>query len=219
MRTLAEWLAFIERQHPQAIALGLDRVKAVLERMKLQLKGPVITVGGTNGKGSTCALLEAILRAAGSRTGLYSSPHLVRYNERVRISGLALEDQPLCEAFDAVEKARGEIPLTYFEYGTLAAFRVFEQHKIEAAILEVGLGGRLDAVNVLDADCAVLTSVDIDHVDYLGPDRESIGREKAGIFRPHRPAVVAEPDPPKAVLGAVGNKLFFGRNLPVFAAR
>ena len=125
MRTLAEWLAFIERQHPQAIALGLDRVKAVLERMKLQLKGPVITVGGTNGKGSTCALLEAILRAAGYRTGLYSSPHLVRYNERVRISGLASEDQPLCVAFDAVEKARGEISLTYFEYGTLAAFRAF----------------------------------------------------------------------------------------------
>jgi dihydrofolate synthase / folylpolyglutamate synthase len=212
MRTLAEWLAFIERQHPQAIALGLERVKEVHARMKTRMPCPVVTVGGTNGKGSTCALLEAILRAAGYRTGLYSSPHLVRYNERVRISGLELEDQPLCEAFDAVEKARGEIPLTYFEYGTLAAFWVFAQQKVEAAVLEVGLGGRLDAVNVLDADCAVLTSVGIDHVEYLGADRESIGHEKAGIFRPGRPAVVADPQPPQSVIEATGNKLLLGRD-------
>jgi len=212
MRTLAEWLAFIERQHPQAIALGLDRVRDVFERMNVRLQIPVITVGGTNGKGSTCALLEAILRAAGYRTGLYTSPHLVRYNERVRISGVELEDRPLCDAFAAVEKARGEIPLTYFEYGTLAGFWLFEQQKIEAAVLEVGLGGRLDAVNVLDADCAVLTSVDIDHVDYLGPDRESIGREKAGIFRPGRPAVVAEPSPPQTVLEAKTDLLLIGRD-------
>jgi len=212
MRTLAEWLAFIERQHPQAIALGLERVREVHERMKTRMPCPVVTVAGTNGKGSTCALLEAILRAAGYRTGLYTSPHLVHYNERVRISGLALEDQPLCEAFDAVEKARGEIPLTYFEYGTLAALWIFAQQKIEAAVLEVGLGGRLDAVNVLDADCAVLTSVGIDHVEYLGAERESIGREKAGIFRPGRPAVVAEPAPPRTVLEAKCDLLLIGRD-------
>jgi dihydrofolate synthase / folylpolyglutamate synthase len=212
VKTLAAWLAYIERQHPQAIALGLDRVRAVLSKMQVRLQCPVITVGGTNGKGSTCAMLESILRAGGSRTGLYTSPHLARYNERVQVAGLELDDAPLCEAFAAVERARGEVALTYFEFGTLAAFWLFAEKKIEAAVLEVGLGGRLDAVNVLDADCAVLTSVGIDHVDYLGPDRESIGREKAGIFRPGRPAVVAEPDPPRSVLQAAGEKLFFGKD-------
>ena len=212
MKTLAAWLTYIERQHPQAIALGLDRVRAVLSKMQVRLQCPVITVGGTNGKGSTCAMLESILRAGGSRTGRYTSPHLVRYNERVQVAGLELDDAPLCEAFAAVERARGEVALTYFEFGTLAAFWLFAEKKIEAAVLEVGLGGRLDAVNVLDADCAVLTSVGIDHVDYLGPDRESIGREKAGIFRPGRPAVVAEPDPPRSVLQAAGEKLFFGKD-------
>ena len=210
MKSLAEWLAYIERQHPQSIALGLDRVKAVLERMALRLDCPVITVGGTNGKGSTCAMLEAILRAGGRRTGLYTSPHLLRYNERVRISGQEAGDAPLCEGFEAVERARGDTPLTYFEFGTLAAFWVFQD--VEVIILEVGLGGRLDAVNVLDADCAVLTSVGIDHVDWLGPDRESIGREKAGIFRAGRPAVIADADPPKAVLGAPGEKLLLGKD-------
>ena len=209
MRPLAEWLAYIERQHPQSIALGLDRVRAVLERMSLRVPRPVITVGGTNGKGSTCAMLESILRAGGRRTGLYTSPHLVRYNERVRIAGVEVADEMLCEGFEAVERARGDTPLTYFEFGTLAAFWVFQD--IEVAILEVGLGGRLDAVNVLDADCAVLTSVGIDHVDWLGPDRESIGREKAGIFRAGRPAVIADADPPKAVLGAPGEKLLLGK--------
>ena len=212
MKTLAEWLAFIERQHPRPVALGLERVKQVLERMQVRLECPVITVGGTNGKGSTCAMLESILRAGGSRTGLYTSPHLIRYNERVRIAGSEAEDQVLIDGFAAVERARGETPLTYFEFGTLAAFWVFAETKIETAILEVGLGGRLDAVNVLDASCAVLTSVDIDHVDYLGADRESIGREKAGIFRPDRPAVVAEPDPPRSILGAVGRKLLLGKD-------
>ena len=210
MKSLAAWLAYIERQHPQSIALGLDRVRAVLERMALRLDCPVITVGGTNGKGSTCAMLEAILRAGGQRTGLYTSPHLLRYNERVRISGQEADDARLCEGFEAVERARGDTPLTYFEFGTLAAFWVFQD--VEAAILEVGLGGRLDAVNVLDADCAVLTSVGIDHVDWLGPDRESIGREKAGIFRAGRPAVIADADPPKAVLGAPGEKLLLGKD-------
>jgi dihydrofolate synthase / folylpolyglutamate synthase len=212
VKTLAEWLAYIERQHPQTIALGLERVQHVLSKLNIHISFPVITVGGTNGKGSTCAMLESILRAGGSRTGLYTSPHLVRYNERVRIAGVELEDAPLCEAFAAVEQARGGIPLTYFEFGTLAAFQVFQQKKIEIAILEVGLGGRLDAVNALDADCAVLTSVGIDHVDYLGPDRESIGREKAGIFRAGRPAVVAEPAPPHSVLEAAGEKLLVGRD-------
>src|SRR5688500_14467105 len=212
LKTLAEWLAFIERQHPRPIALGLERVKQVLDRMQVRLACPVITVGGTNGKGSTCAMLESILRAGGSRTGLYTSPHLVRYNERVRIAGSEAEDQALIEGFAAVERARGETPLTYFEFGTLAAFWVFAETKIEAAVLEVGLGGRLDAVNVLDADCAVLTSVGIDHVEYLGAERESIGREKAGIFRPGRPAVVAEPAPPRTVLEAKCDLLLIGRD-------
>jgi dihydrofolate synthase/folylpolyglutamate synthase len=210
VRSLAEWLAFIERQHPQAIALGLERVREVFDRMKVRLEMPLITVGGTNGKGSTCAMLESILRAAGYRTGLYTSPHLLRYNERVRIAGAEAGDEALADSFAAVEAARGNVPLTYFEYGTLAAFSLFQS--VEVAILEVGLGGRLDAVNVLDADCAVLTSVGIDHVDYLGPDRESIGREKAGIFRAGRPAVIAEPDPPASVLAAEGEKLLLGKD-------
>jgi dihydrofolate synthase / folylpolyglutamate synthase len=185
--------------------------------MKIGLQCPVITVAGTNGKGSTCAMLEAILRAGGYRTGLYTSPHLVRYNERVRIAGVEVKDEPLSEAFRAVEEARGQTALTYFEFGTLAAFWVFNQEKIETAILEVGLGGRLDAVNVLDPHCAVLTSVGIDHVDYLGADREAIGREKAGIFRPGRPAVVAEPDPPGSVLQSEADLLLIGRDFGFIA--
>jgi dihydrofolate synthase / folylpolyglutamate synthase len=212
VRTLAQWLEFIERQHPKTIALGLDRVSIVHERMKVAPACPVITVGGTNGKGSTCAMLESILRAGGCRTGLYTSPHLVRYNERVRIGGVEASDEALAQSFEAVESARGDVPLTYFEYGTLAALWLFDAQRVEAAILEVGLGGRLDAVNVVDADCAVLTSVGIDHVDYLGPDRESIGREKAGIFRAGRPAVIAEPQVPRAVLDAPGEKLLLGRD-------
>ncbi|HVJ13652.1 MAG TPA: bifunctional tetrahydrofolate synthase/dihydrofolate synthase [Burkholderiales bacterium] len=212
MKSLADWLRFIEQQHAQTIAMGLERVSQVLARMKIQLRGPVITVGGTNGKGSTCATLESILRAAGYRTGLYTSPHLLKYNERVRVAGTEAADAALCAAFEAVEAAREEVPLTYFEFGTLAALWHFQLQQVEAAVLEVGLGGRLDAVNALDPDCAVLTSVGIDHVDFLGADRESIGREKAGIFRPNRPAVIAEPDPPKSVLGAVGNKLLIGKD-------
>jgi dihydrofolate synthase/folylpolyglutamate synthase len=212
LRTLDDWLEYIGRQHPQAIAMGLERVQKVLKNLHIRLTSPVITVGGTNGKGSTCAMLESILRVAGYRTGLYSSPHLIRYNERVRISGAECEDSLLCEGFAAVEAARGETPLTYFEFGTLAAFWNFEREKVEALVLEVGLGGRLDAVNAVDADCAVLTSVGIDHVDFLGSDRESIGREKAGIFREGRPAVIAEPEPPRSVLDATGEKLFFGKD-------
>ncbi len=201
-RTLAEWLRYVERQHPQAIALGLDRVTRVLARLDVRLECPVFTVGGTNGKGSTCAMLEAMLQASGFRTGLYTSPHLVRYNERVRVDGREARDEELCEAFGAVESARGDVPLTYFEFGTLAALWLFGRADLEAVVLEVGLGGRLDAVNAIDADCAVLTSIGIDHVDFLGATRESIGFEKAGIFRRDRTAVVAEPSPPRSVLNA-----------------
>ena len=212
MTTLAEWLGYIERQHPRAIALGVERVKEVFETMHVRLACPVLTVAGTNGKGSTCAMLESILRAAGYRTGLYTSPHLLRYNERVRVAGVESSDHALAESFSAVEQARLEVPLTYFEFGTLAALWLFSRERIEAAILEVGLGGRLDAVNILDPDCAVLTSVGIDHVDYLGATREEIGREKAGIFRPGRPAVIADPDPPRSVREATGEKLFLGKD-------
>jgi dihydrofolate synthase/folylpolyglutamate synthase len=195
-RTLQQWLEHIERLHPHAIALGLDRVQAVRRTLALDPAFPVITVGGTNGKGSVCAMLEAALHFAGYRVGCYTSPHLLRYNERVRIGCAEAGDTELARAFAAVEAARGDVALTYFEMGTLAAMWLFAERRVEAAVLEVGLGGRLDAVNAFDADCAVVTAVGIDHVDFLGPDRESIGREKAGIFRPGRPAVCADADPP-----------------------
>jgi dihydrofolate synthase/folylpolyglutamate synthase len=201
-RTLAGWLEYIERQHPSAIALGLERVAEARKALGIQLGCPVVTVGGTNGKGSTSAMVSSILGCAGYRVGLYTSPHLLRYNERVRIGGREADEAALCDAFDAVERARGGITLTYFEYGTLAAAWLFARERLDAVVFEVGLGGRLDAVNVFDADCAVLTSVAIDHIDYLGDTREAIGREKAGIFRAGRPAVVAEPDPPATVLEA-----------------
>jgi dihydrofolate synthase/folylpolyglutamate synthase len=212
MRTLGEWLEFIERQHPKTIALGLERATAVWARMGVRITAPVITVAGTNGKGSTCAMLESILRWGGYRTGLYTSPHLLQYNERVRVAGVDASDELLAASFAAVEAARADTQLTYFEYGTLGALWAFAQQKVEVLVLEVGLGGRLDAVNVLDADCAVLTSVGIDHVDYLGTDRESIGREKAGIFRDGRPAVIADPEAPAAVLSAPGKHLLLGRD-------
>jgi dihydrofolate synthase/folylpolyglutamate synthase len=180
--------------------------------MNCPISFPVLTVGGTNGKGSTCAMLESMLRAAGYRTGLYSSPHLVRYNERVRIAGAEAGDDALAESFAAVEAARGEMPLTYFEFGTLGALHLFSRNDLDVAVLEVGLGGRLDAVNVVDPDCAILTSVAIDHVEYLGPDRESIGREKAGIFRRGRPAVVADPQPPQSVRSAPAQLLLINRD-------
>jgi dihydrofolate synthase/folylpolyglutamate synthase len=197
--TLADWLAYLESLHPKTIELGLERVAQVRQRLDLAPSFPVIVVGGTNGKGSVCAMLESILHAAGYRVGCYTSPHLLHYNERVRIGKQQAGDAELSASFERIEQARGDIPLTYFEFGTLAAMQCFIEHKVEVAILEVGLGGRLDAVNVFDADCAVVTSVDIDHTDYLGDTREQIAFEKAGIFRQGRAAICADPDVPQAL--------------------
>jgi len=206
--TLSDWLIYLESLHPKTIALGLERVAQVKQRLNLNPDFPIITVGGTNGKGSVCAMLESMLHAAGYRVGCYTSPHLLHYNERVRIAKQQASDAELCVSFEKIEQARrGEpsapvdIPLTYFEFGTLAAMQCFIEHKVEVAILEVGLGGRLDAVNVFDNDCAVVTSVDIDHVDYLGETREAIAYEKAGIFRGGKVAICADADVPQAVTG------------------
>jgi len=198
--TLEQWLAYIESLHPATIALGLDRVCVVKARLSLDPAFPIITVGGTNGKGSTCAMLEAILSQAGFRVGCYTSPHLRRYSERVRIARVEARDAALVRAFGAVERARREVPLTYFEFGTLAAMWLFLEEAVDVAVLEVGLGGRLDAVNAFDADCAVITAVDIDHVEYLGCDREVIGEEKSGIFRAGRPAVCSDSAPPASLI-------------------
>jgi dihydrofolate synthase/folylpolyglutamate synthase len=200
MKTLDEWLAHCERLHPKTIALGLDRVRAVAQRMGLAFSCPVFTVAGTNGKGSTCAMLEAILSQAGYRTGVYTSPHLVRFEERCRIRGEVVQAGQLVPHFERVELARGDTQLTYFEFTTLAIMGLMAASELDVAILEVGLGGRLDAVNIIDTDCAVITSIDIDHVEFLGPDRESIGREKAGIMRAARPAVVSDPVPPQSIV-------------------
>lgn len=190
--TLNDWLAYIEQQHTQAIELGLDRLFVVKAALGQTQTCPVITVGGTNGKGSTCAMLEAILTAAGYRVGLYTSPHLLHYNERVRLNGRPASDAALCAAFARVEKARGDVPLTYFEFGTLGAWEVFAAASPDVIILEVGLGGRLDAVNIYDPDCAIVTGIDLDHMDFLGDTREKIAFEKAGIFRPGKPAICGD---------------------------
>jgi dihydrofolate synthase/folylpolyglutamate synthase len=233
--TLADWLTYLESLHPKTIALGLERVAQVKQRLNLQPDFPIIVVGGTNGKGSVCAMLEFILHAAGYRVGCYTSPHLLHYNERVRIAKRAVSDAELCASFEQIELARKpqeqkldsrlhpqgagrgcktaeavttthrgndgflEIPLTYFEFGTLAAMQCFINHKVDVAILEVGLGGRLDAVNVFDNDCAVIASVDIDHTDYLGDTREKIAFEKAGIMRSGTVAICADSDVPQAI--------------------
>lgn len=199
--TLTEWLDWQSDLHPSEIELGLQRVADVWGRLcPAGLASRVVTVAGTNGKGSCVALLDAIYRQAGYRVATYTSPHLVHYNERIRLDGVAVGDQALCQAFDAVDRARGDTSLTYFEFGTLAALHLFAQATPDLVILEVGLGGRLDAVNIVDADLAVITTIDIDHADWLGDSREAIGREKAGILRPGRPAVLADPDMPASVL-------------------
>ncbi|MFJ4155453.1 bifunctional tetrahydrofolate synthase/dihydrofolate synthase [Pseudomonas sp. NPDC089752] len=200
-RTLGDWLAYLEQLHPSAIDMGLERSQQVLARLALGKLAPrVVTVTGTNGKGSTCAFVASLLRAQGLKVGVYSSPHLLRYNERVLIDGHEASDEHLCEAFAAVEAARGEISLTYFEMGTLAAFWLFYQSELDAVVLEVGLGGRLDTVNVIDADLALVTSIGVDHVDYLGDTRESVAFEKAGIFRRGKPALCGDLDPPQPLL-------------------
>ncbi|GLQ46279.1 bifunctional folylpolyglutamate synthase/dihydrofolate synthase [Dyella lipolytica] len=202
--TLAEWLDYQQHIHALGVDLGLDRVRAVWQRMgSPTLARRVVTVGGTNGKGSTVAFLEAMLTAAGQRVGCYTSPHLMHYNERIRIAGVDAGDEALIDSFKRIELARGETSLTYFEFGTLAAFDLFARADLDVAVLEVGLGGRLDAVNLIDADAVVITTVDLDHVEWLGPDRDSIGREKAGIARSNRPAIVGELDPPHGLLDAL----------------
>ena len=233
-QTLDDWLAHCERLHAVGIDLGLDRVGAVWQRMGVRLgtpmgegsdaalqdeapAGPVVfTVAGTNGKGSTCAMLEGILQASGFRTGVYGSPHLVRFEERCRVQGELVTAEALVPHFAAVEAARGDTPLTYFEFTTLAILRLLALAELDAVILEVGLGGRLDAVNVVDTDCALITSIDLDHIDYLGPDRETIGREKAGIMRAGRPVIVSDPRVPDSVVQhaqALGADLWlFGRD-------
>jgi len=201
---LAGWLAYVERLHPRTIELGLERMRVLLDRLAIPKFCPIVVVGGTNGKGSTCAMLEACLRAGGYRVGCYTSPHLLRYNERVRIAGREIDDAPLAAAFAEVERARGDTPLTYFEFGTLAAWVAFARAdtnaRVDALVFEIGLGGRLDAVNAFEPDCAVLTSVALDHMEYLGDTRERVGWEKAHIFRAGRPAIVGDPAPPDAVI-------------------
>ena len=203
LNTLDDWLDFIGHQHTAEIVMGLDRVRTVWTRLEKPRAAINIIVGGTNGKGSTCAMLESILHAAGYRTGFYSSPHLVRYNERVRFGKIDASDAKLIASFEAIERARmisPVIPLTYFEFATLSALLLFQREKVDVAILEVGLGGRLDAVNIIDADASIVVSVDLDHQSYLGNTREKIALEKAHIFRPDRPAIFADRAPPQSLL-------------------
>ena len=222
MNSLDSWLAHCERLHPHTIYMGLDRVQEVVKRLGLHFEACVISVAGTNGKGSTCAMLEACLLQAGYRTGVYTSPHLVHFQERCRIHGETVQPDDLLPHFAKVEAARlqaSEISLTYFEFTTLAILSLMAQANLDVAILEVGLGGRLDAVNVIDADCAVITSVDLDHTELLGPDRESIGFEKAGIMRAGKPVIVSDPVPPDSVLAhatSIGADLWqFGKDFNV----
>lgn len=200
-RSLADWLGYLEQLHPSAIDMGLERSREVAVRLGLGRPAPrVVTVTGTNGKGSTCAFLAELLGEQGLKVGVYASPHLLRYNERVLIEGREASDEALCKAFAAVEAARGEISLTYFEMGTLAAFWLFERAGLDAVVLEVGLGGRLDAVNLVDADVAVVTSIGLDHAEWLGDNRDSVAFEKAGIFRAGKPAVCGDLEPPQPLL-------------------
>ncbi len=200
MKTLNDWLVWQETLHLSAIDLGLERIRQVAQRLNLlQLPVPLITVGGTNGKGSTCAMLTQVLSQQGYRVGTYTSPHLLRYNERIALNGISLADETICAAFAAIDAARGDISLTYFEFGTLAAVWCFVHAPVDVMVLEVGLGGRLDAVNLWDADVAIITSIGIDHVDWLGDNREVIGREKAGIMRSGKPIICGDPEPPASI--------------------
>jgi dihydrofolate synthase/folylpolyglutamate synthase len=206
-RTLDDWLAHCERLNPKSMEFTRERVeftlaraRTVRDRLNLRFHCPVISVAGTNGKGSTCAMIESIARHAGYRTALHIKPHLVHFEERCLIDGVPVEAATLLPHFEAVEAARGDIALTYFEFTLLVILRAFIEARPDVVILEVGLGGRLDAVNAIDADCAVVTNIALDHTEYLGPDRESIGREKAGIFRAARPAIIGDPEPPDSVI-------------------
>ena len=214
--SLDGWLARCERLHPSEIEMTLNRVRSVKERLQLSFNVPVVTVAGTNGKGSTCAMLESIAVQAGYRVGLYSKPHLVHFEERCRINGAMVSGEALLPHFEAVERARGDVSLTYFEFTLLAIARLLSQEALDLVILEVGMGGRLDAVNVFDTDCAVITSIDLDHTEYLGSTREAIGHEKAGIMRAGKPVVISDPVPPQSLFdhaAAVGAQPWcFGRD-------
>ena len=218
-RTASEWLAYIEALHPKAIAMGLDRVQAVADKLQLKLNFPIITVAGTNGKGSVCAMLSQIYVQSGYRVGCYTSPHLIRYNERVSISNQTISDDDLCSAFTAVEVARGDVALTYFEMGTLAAMWHFCQQNLDICILEVGLGGRLDAVNIFEPTCAIVTTIDLDHMEYLGDTREKIGFEKAGVFRTNKLAICGDDNPPTSLINYAkqigANLALIGRDFQV----
>jgi dihydrofolate synthase/folylpolyglutamate synthase len=214
--TLSDWLSYLERMHPKSIDMGLARIREVYDRLPLKRSAIKFVVAGTNGKGSTCAMLEAILLASGFRVGMYTSPHLIDFNERARINGQSVSDADLIKAFEAVELVRGQTTLTYFEFTTLAILWLFAAQPLDAWVLEVGLGGRLDAVNLVDADCAIVTSIDLDHMDWLGDTREKIGLEKAHVFRGQRPAICADPQPPESLLSyakEIGADLWlFGRD-------
>jgi dihydrofolate synthase/folylpolyglutamate synthase len=214
--TLGQWLTYLEALHPSAIDMGLERIRVVADKLSIDSTAVKFVVAGTNGKGSTCAMLEAILLAAGWRVGMYTSPHLIDFNERARINGHTASDTELVRAFEAVNLARGEVSLTYFEFTTLAVMFLFAEQTLDAWVLEVGLGGRLDAVNIVDADCAIVTSIDLDHQDWLGDTREAIGWEKAHVYRAGRPAICADPQPPQSLLDyaqEIGADLWlFGRD-------
>ena len=197
---LSDWLGYIESIHPSTVDLTLERIKLVVERLNLNISFSIITVGGTNGKGSTCAILESIYKEAGYKVGCYTSPHFLHFNERIKIHTTPVSDELICEAFTKIESVRKDVSLTYFEYGTIAAMIIFADADLDIAILEVGLGGRLDAVNVFDSDCAIVTTVDLDHMDYLGHTREAIGFEKAGIYRAHKNAICGDFAPPQSLI-------------------
>ncbi|HEX4598119.1 MAG TPA: bifunctional tetrahydrofolate synthase/dihydrofolate synthase [Burkholderiaceae bacterium] len=221
MTDLEIWLQRIERLHHRPIEMGLERVREVEQRLSLDLKCPSIVVAGTNGKGSTCAMLESILRAAGYRVGRYSSPHLLRFNERAIVDGSLATDQELIEQFEVVERARGEVSLTYFEFTTLAVLRLFSARRLDVAVLEIGLGGRLDAVNLVDSQCPVVTSIGLDHADYLGATRDSVAFEKAHVYRGGRAAICSDPSPPDSLLQyarSIGADLrILGRDFEIIA--